>query len=128
MIPVSNGRTCPTLSIALCGLLWLSSSGNSYAGPPADPVLARGEQIARQVCSLCHVTSDHQEFPPILRTPTPSFSEIANRPGTTAKSLQRFITTTHWDENAIPMSMPDPMLMSDQAVAVSRYIMSQRKR
>jgi len=126
-MPVSKGCAPIALRIALCGLLWVSSGNDSRAGPSADPVLARGEQIARQVCSLCHVASDHQEFPPILRTPTPSFSEIANRPGTTAKSLQRFITTTHWDEKAIPMSMPDPMLMPDQAVAVSRYIMSQRK-
>jgi mono/diheme cytochrome c family protein len=89
-------------------------------------VLARGEQIARQICSICHVVAVNQEYPPMLGTPTPSFIEIAHRPETTAKGLRTFLKTTHWDDKTIPTGMPNPMLMPDQAVAVSRYIMSLR--
>jgi len=109
----------------LVGLtVWM---GAAQAKPPArDPVAARGEQLARIVCAICHVVADDQEFPPILHSPTPSFREIANRPGTTEQTLRQFLKTTHWDEKTIPMSMPQQMLMDDQTRAVSRYILSLR--
>jgi len=93
--------------------------------PKAD--VARGEHIARLVCSACHVVAVDQEFPPLLKQSTPAFAEIANRPGVTAESLQRFVTTTHWDVDKLPMSMPNPMLTSSEAQAVSRYILSLRQ-
>jgi mono/diheme cytochrome c family protein len=111
----------------LCGLLCVATNYSSLAGTPAsDPVLARGEQIARQICSVCHVVAANQEYPPMLGAPTPSFIEIAHRPQTTAKGLQAFLKTTHWDDKTIPTGMPNPMLMPDQAAAVARYIMSLR--
>ncbi len=93
-----------------------------------SPDIARGEHVARLVCSACHVVARDQEYPPILNQPTPSFMDIAKRPGVSAQSLQRFISSTHWDPDKIPMSMPDPMLNKSDVHAVSRYIISLRKR
>ena len=93
----------------------------------ADSV-ASGRHIAGLVCSPCHVVAKDQEFAPLLNTPTPSFEDIANRPGTSAESLRGFLSGTHWDDKAIPMSMPNPMLAEYQRAAVISYILSLRKR
>lgn len=90
--------------------------------------LARGEHVARLVCSACHVVASDQEYAPILTKPAPSFLDIANRPGVSAQSLQHFVTTTHWDVDKLPMTMPNPMLSKNDAQAVSSYIVSLRKR
>jgi mono/diheme cytochrome c family protein len=97
------------------------------AGEPARDPVARGEQLARQQCSACHVVASDQELPPLRRLPTPSFYEIANRPKTTWQSLEHFIGTTHWDMKTVPMTMPDQLLTKDERAAVSRYILSLRK-
>ena len=98
------------------------------AGSVPSPEVARGEHVARLVCAACHVVARGQEYPPLLTQTTPSFLDIANRPGVSAQSLQHFITNTHWDEQKIPMSMPNVMLNKDDAHAVSLYIMSLRTR
>ena len=116
------------LALAAALLCALCTPRSSAAGVPTTPELARGEHIARLVCSACHVVATDQEFPPLLRQATPAFAEIANRPGVTAESLQRFVTTTHWDVDRLPMSMPNPMLSRAEAQAVSRYIVSLRQR
>jgi mono/diheme cytochrome c family protein len=90
--------------------------------------IARGEHLARTLCSACHVIAANQQFPPILIQKTPSFSEIANRPDTSVQSLERFISHTRWDEQSIPMTMPDQMLDSPDIKAVAHYILSLRKR
>jgi len=96
-----------------------------YAADSADNL--SGKQLARIACSDCHVVASDSESPPLLRDPAPRFDEIASRPGTTEKSLQQFITTTHWDGETIPITMPKPELTKQQIVALSRYIMSLRK-
>jgi len=88
--------------------------------------VARGEHIARLVCSACHVVARDQEYPPLLTQPAPSFFDIAGRPGVSAQSLQHFIANTHWDTDKLPMSMPSPMLNRSETVAVSQYILSLR--
>jgi len=110
------------LLAALLGFAALPAGG----GTPHDPTLARGEHIARLVCSACHVVAKDQEFAPLLVKPAPSFYEIANRPETSAQSLEHFIKSTHWDLNTIPMTMPNPMLERDETSAVARYIVSLR--
>jgi mono/diheme cytochrome c family protein len=97
------------------------------AGEPARDPLARGEQLARQQCSACHLVAGDQQLPPLRRVPTPSFYEIANRPKTTRQSLEHFIGTTHWDMKTVPMTMPDQLLTKDERAAVARYILSLRK-
>jgi len=92
------------------------------------PETARGEHIARLVCSACHVVAVDQEYPPILKQQPPSFTDIADRPGMSAAYLERFITTTHRDVDRLPMSMPNAQLAKAETQAVSRYILSLRKR
>lgn len=96
------------------------------AGSQEDPVVARGQHLAEIICSVCHIVETNQEFAPLLQSPTPRFRDIANRPGTTEKSIIEFLKTTHWDEKTIPMTMPDPTLMTDQRTALARYILSLR--
>ena len=114
------GRSLLTVLIGFSGL-------SADAGEPAREAVARGEQLARQQCSACHVVASDQELPPLRQRPTPSFYDIANRPKTSEKSLEHFIGTTHWDMKTVPMTMPDQMLTKDETVAVSRYILSLRK-
>lgn len=110
------------LALTVVVLCALCTPRVSAAGAPTTPEAARGEHIARLVCSACHVVAVDQEYPPLLKQVTPSFAEIANRPGVSVESLRRFITATHWDVDKLPMSMPNPMLTTEQANAVSRYI------
>jgi len=101
-----------------------SGAGQSAARGAAS--VAQGEHIARTICAACHIVASDQDFPPLLRQPAPPFAEIANRPDTSEKTLRRFITSTHWDERTLPMTMPNPELTVDQTRAVSRYILSLR--
>jgi len=111
------------MSGAGCAALTLCALANPV---PTNPDAARGEHIARLVCSACHVVAVSQEYPPLLIKPAPSFAEIANRPGVSAESLQHFILSTHWDTDTLPMTMPSPMLSKEEARAVARYILTLR--
>ncbi len=125
----SHARLVPLLGIVLCQFASAAASTPASAAEPArSAVTARGEHIARIICSACHVVAKDQEYPPILDTPGPSFYDVANRPGTTERSLRHFIATTHWDVKSIPMSMPNPMLLPEDTRAVARYIVSLRGR
>ena len=73
------------------------------------------------------VVAAGQEFEPLLVQKTPGFQEIADDPKTTAASLRRFISSTHWDEKTVPMTMPRQMLGEGQTDDVVAYIMSLRK-
>ncbi len=120
----------PAIVRLLFSLLLMATVGN-YAHAQtvkASASVAHGEHIAQNVCSACHVVAKGQEFPPLLNQPAPSFFDIANRPGVSAESLRHFITSTHWDTDKLPMTMPDLMLSDDQTRAVTRYILSLRTR
>lgn len=93
----------------------------------AKDTIAAGKNTALIVCSVCHVVAPDQPFAPRLEQRTPSFAEIANRSNVTAESLRRFITTTHWDERSIPITMPNPQLIDEQVTDVVGYILSLRK-
>ena len=124
-----KSRIPESLLGALCALCaWAAPTAQADDVPQhAAPITRRGEHLARVVCSACHVVASDQEFPPLLIHPAPSFSDIANRPDTTQKSLRHFIMTTHWDETTIPMTMPNPLLPPEDVTAVTRYILSLRK-
>ncbi len=121
-----NGLRRPAGRVAL--VLFALYGVCASAGEPARDAVARGEKLARQQCSACHVVASDQDLPPLRQLPTPSFYDIANRPTTSEKSLEHFIGTTHWDMKTVPMTMPDQMLTRDEKAAVSRYILSLRKR
>lgn len=116
-----TGAVAATL---LCGLV----SHQAQAQVAQGAELARGEHVAQLVCAACHVVAKDQEYPPLLKSPAPSFFDIANRPGVSAASLQHFITNTHWDPDELPIAMPNPMLTPEQTRAVARYILSLRSR
>jgi mono/diheme cytochrome c family protein len=110
----------------LCVVFNAMCSADTYASDSAD--VLKGKQLARIACSDCHVVASDSDAPPLRYAPAPRFDVIASRPGTSEKSLQRFITATHWDGETMPMTMPKPDLIKPQVVALSRYIMSLRKR
>ncbi len=84
----------------------------------------RGEALAQERCSACHIVAEKQEYPSLLRYPAPSFRSIANRPETSAKTLRLFVSTTHWDLKAVPITMPNPELSYTERTAVISYILS----
>lgn len=111
----------------LLGVALIPWSTSSVAGDPAKhsrAQLRRGEEVAQEQCSACHIVAEKQQYSRLLELPTPSFKSVANRADTTEKSLHRFVTTTHWDLKTIPMTMPNPGLSNADTVAVIRYILS----
>jgi len=110
---------------SLVGILSLCAVLAQYAeaGVPSTSELARGENIAQHMCAACHVVARDKDY---SAKPGPDFADIANRPGVSATSLRHFITTTHWDVDKLPMSMPNSMLSQDDIRAVSSYILSLR--
>ena len=91
----------------------------------ADPVgnPAEGHRLALKICAACHVVAADQEEAPLLRNPAPSFQAIANRPGTTAASVQHFVQTIH-RTFANGTDMPNPELTEDQAADIASYVVS----
>ena len=112
----------------IVALLSGPACAQSRATPEHAALIERGAHIARTVCAYCHWVAKDQQTPPRLVQRTPDFVDIANRPNTSAKTLRRFIATTHWDEKSAPVTMPTPMLTEDDVQAVSRYILSLRTR
>ena len=112
--------------LILAGLAATASTFAAVASPANGLTAKEGELVARRTCSYCHVVADDQTTPPMLRQPTPSFRQIANDPQTTAESLKKFITTTHWDLRTLPMTMPNPMLLNDEYDQVVAYVLSLR--
>jgi len=112
------------LYLSVCGL---SSTIIHAQTPGSDPPVVRGRQLARIECSQCHVVSPDQEYPPSLEVSAPSFEAIADRRTTSEKSLRHFISTTHWDGQKIPMTMPAPELTKQETAAIVAYILSLRK-
>jgi mono/diheme cytochrome c family protein len=103
----------------------LASAAVAQAGAPS-PAAREGELVARRTCAYCHLTPDDQAPPPLIGQKTPSLRQIANDPKATAQSLRRFITTTHWDEATLPMTMPDPRLLDQEYGEVVAYVLSLR--
>ncbi|HMK69674.1 MAG TPA: c-type cytochrome [Xanthobacteraceae bacterium] len=85
-----------------------------------------GRSLALLACTGCHVVSSDQPFKPIRTVPPrpPDFKEIANRPNTTAASLQHYLETLP----AIPEDsrMPNPVLSTQEIRDVAAFIISLR--
>lgn len=110
-------------SAAVLCALWMQASAATPAGVQLG-LVQRGQHLAELICGSCHQVARDQEFPPFLNAHTPSFYEIAARPGIDARTLRHFITTTHWDEKTIPMTMPNQQLTAEELTAVVAYILS----
>jgi mono/diheme cytochrome c family protein len=123
-VPSMPGWISWLLCVAGCVLCGISAE----AADSAQDVVQSGKQLARIACSACHIVASDSDFPALMHDPAPRFVDIADRPGSSEKSLRQFISTTHWDGESMPMTMPKPELTGQQVAAVSRYIMSLRKR
>ena len=98
------------------------------AAAAADSVdqVAKGHRLALEICSACHVAAPDQGAPPILSNPPPSLQTIANRPETSAASVQNFLVSIHLSL-ANGKDMPNPLLTEEQANDIAFYVMSLRK-
>jgi len=108
------------LTAVLCSVIEAASGALAAEGGDAKT----GHDLALRLCTPCHIVSQDQEFTPTFSGP-PDFHSIANRPGTTAKSLRKFLATTHTTLSN-PKNMPNPQLTDDQIRDIARFIVSLR--
>lgn len=120
-IRAATGRVAQVILVSAALLPWVAQADGSVR---SRPQIRRGEEIAQLQCSACHVVAEKQKYPPLLEDPAPSFKSIANRPQVSEAELRHFITTTHWDEKTVPLTMPNPGLTKPDIAAVIRYIVS----
>lgn len=117
-----------TATVVGAAAILLTSGAMRALAADAAPAKARaGEALALGLCSNCHVVAPNQPAAPVLAHPPKSFQQIADDPATTAADMRRFLTTTHWDYQSLPMTMPDPHLLDDEVDQVSTYILSLRQ-
>jgi mono/diheme cytochrome c family protein len=87
---------------------------------PALPAAAQNPPVGRSLavrwCMACHVVEPNQSM---ATDNAPSFRAIAARPDTTARSLDRYLSTGH-------TLMPDFWLSSQERDALVAYILSLR--
>jgi mono/diheme cytochrome c family protein len=99
----------------LAAITLLVTCGPAFAAKHSpSEAAAAGHRIAIDVCSGCHVVAEHQPNDPLPTQRVPSFQEIADDPKSTRASLRHFITTTHWDETIIPVTMPNQLLVDPE--------------
>jgi len=79
---------------------------------------ADGRKLAQSACSRCHVVGPQEQKG---WTNAPSFTEIANRPTTTAQSLVAVIQTRH------PKMSPGATRSPSEAADLAAYILTLRR-
>lgn len=84
--------------------------------PAAAQDPAEGARLAVRWCMACHVVEPN---PPRASDSAPSFRAIAAAPGTTANSIDRYISRGH-------TLMPDFSLSAQERGALVAYILSLR--
>ena len=84
--------------------------------PTVAQDLAVGRSLAIRWCTACHLVEPNQS---IATDNAPSFPAIAAQPGTTAASLDRYLSQGH-------TLMPDFLLSSQERDALVAYILSLR--
>lgn len=111
-----------TVGLGIALSLLLSTQAGAQTGASTDD----GRALAIKACASCHLVAPDQPKPPAHEPPAPSFAWIANRPGTTAPALRRFVLAVH-DTLKSPPDSPPTSLSDAQAVAIADYIVSLRK-
>ena len=86
------------------------------AAPAAAQDTSVGRKLAVRWCMACHVVEPNQST---ATDNAPTFQAIAARPGTTASSLDRYLSVGH-------TLMPDFSLGSQERNALVAYILSLR--
>jgi mono/diheme cytochrome c family protein len=98
---------------AILATLLTLSAMTAHAQVIGNP--QRGAELARDVCTECHAVRDRQLLSPNPRSPT--FYEVANRPGMTAAALTVTLTTPH-------AGMPMFMFTPEQRQDIIGYILT----
>jgi mono/diheme cytochrome c family protein len=94
------------------------------AADNADEV-AKGHRLALEICSACHIRRRIKRRDRLHKS-APSLETLANKPGATAPSVQKFLLTIHLSL-ANGKEMPNPELNEDQARDLAAYVMSLRR-
>jgi mono/diheme cytochrome c family protein len=89
--------------------LALSASGTV---PALAADAAKGGELARRWCAVCHLVAPDQERVPVV---APPFATIGKRPGFDAKALTQSMLAPH-------PQMPDRGLSREQAEDIAAYI------
>lgn len=101
--------------LVLTGLLSHGASAQEARGDAAA-----GKVLALHNCASCHVVAANQDVAPMPNY-GPKFSDVANRPTTTAASLRDFLSHHHHYAN-----MPSPSLTPTGLSNVVAYILTLR--
>lgn len=80
---------------------------------------AAGHSVAQRWCSNCHLVESRQAT---AGDAVPTFAAIANKPTTTATSLQAFLQMPHYASR-----MPDLHLSQVEINSVAAYILTLRR-
>ncbi len=107
------------LAVALAG------AAQAQQTPSPAKQIAEGHDLALMLCSICHIAASDQNGTPMVSSPGPPFSTIANSPTVSPAVLRSFLLTTHSTTNP-PFTMPNPHLSDRQLNAVIAYILSLR--
>ena len=120
-----------------CSLAGLISwrAGHAATQPhnsAAETDVQAGRIEANKLCSACHIIAPNEKNNPLNRGLSPSFQDIANRPGTTAESLSKFIDNMHLRAYEIPQENRRPAIIPDQdksqlGAYIIAYILSFKK-
>lgn len=92
-----------------------------------EAAIRAGHNLAISSCVACHVVSPGQTVQPVLGPAIPTFQEIANRPATSAESLQSVMKTARWHDPGMAATLLPMSRLSDKERAqVASYILSLR--
>lgn len=100
----------------------LVAAAAAQQGPERGDIAA-GRDFATNHCDACHIVAPNQQLRPLVSDYGPAFSDIANKPGTTADSLRAFLSRPH-----AYARMPYPALSPPNLDNVIAYILSLRTR
>lgn len=109
---MSSLRVC--LSIAAIVLAVVPA----YAQSLQKLDIANGERLTRALCVNCHQVAP--DGTGTMLVDVPGFAEVANRSGTTRKSIEAYVLSPH-------PAMPQVQLTRDELADISAYIMSLRE-
>lgn len=117
MIRGETTRRSPVRPVLLLTLLFGSLWGGLAPAQTIDGDPQAGRDLARQVCSACHLV----ELDEIAFLGPRSFAELAADPETTEPAIRLFLRTPH-------VVMPNFILSEDQIGDIAAYIISLRPR
>lgn len=107
----------------LAMLVGTMAAAASAQSPTPRGATQEGRRLALGKCDACHVVAADQQYLPLLPHYAPTFFDVANRPDTSAESLEAFLAHPHSYQ-----SMPSPDLTSTEVADLAAYILSLRGR